>query len=68
MRIEYRDGKIYVTADAAEQLTTRHKIADGITKEGDQYESYEIRMIPVIFSTTDGEITELERTFIEVYR
>lgn len=68
MKLEYRDGKIYVTADSIEQLTTRHKIADGITKEGDQYESYEIRMIPVIFSTTDGEITELERTFIEVYR
>jgi len=68
MRIEYRDGKIHITADTVEQLTTRHKIADGITKEGDQYESYEIRMIPVIFSTTDGEITELERTFIEVYR
>lgn len=68
MRIEYRDGKIYITADTAEQLTTRHKIAEGITKEGDRYESYEIRMIPVIFSTADGEITELERTFIEVYR
>lgn len=68
MKLEYKDGKIYITADAIEQLTTRHKIADGITKEGIQYESYEIRMIPVIFSTTNGEITELERTFIEVYR
>lgn len=37
MKLEYRDGKIYVTADAIEQLTTRHKIADGITKEGIQY-------------------------------
>lgn len=68
MKLEYKDGKIYITADSAEQLTKAHKVSEGITKEGDRREDYEIRMIPVIFSTKDSEVTEVERTFIEVYR
>lgn len=33
MKLEYKDGKIYITADSAEQLTKAHKVSEGITKK-----------------------------------
>lgn len=62
MNIHYKDGKIYVTADNARELTT---VVGTVVDENRT--DYEFRLIPIVLTTTDGEFTNLELEFIQKF-
>lgn len=62
MNIYYKDGKIHVAAENYSDIT--NVVARVID---DTRTDFQVRLIPVILTTSDGEFTEHELTFQQVW-